>query len=138
MVDRDPLRALDLRPRDAAGRRRASDVSDRLERRLAGDPRCARAGARDSATRAQTDAALAAYEAERRPATTQIVLLNRQNGPEQVMQMVEERAPDGFDDRHRRAVASRSWKTSPRITRRVAGFQVEALNAKPPIVPAPP
>ncbi len=37
-----------------------------------------------------------AYEAERRPATTDLVLLNRGNGPEQVMQMVEERAPNGF------------------------------------------
>ena len=33
--------ALVARPRDAARRRRASDVSGRLERRLAGDPRCA-------------------------------------------------------------------------------------------------
>ncbi len=31
--------ALELRPRHAARRRRASDVSDRLERRVAGDPR---------------------------------------------------------------------------------------------------
>ena len=38
-----------------------------------------------------------AYEAERRPATSDLVLLNRKNGPEQVMQMVEERAPDGFN-----------------------------------------
>ncbi len=37
------------------------------------------------------------FEAERRPATTDLVMLNRRNGPEQVMQMVEERAPDGFD-----------------------------------------
>ena len=33
MVDKDPLAALDLRPRDARGRCRASDVSARLERR---------------------------------------------------------------------------------------------------------
>lgn len=38
---------LDLRPRDAHGRRRTPDVSDRLERLLAGDPRRARAGAGD-------------------------------------------------------------------------------------------
>src|SRR5215469_12417637 len=43
-----------------------------------------------------TNAALSAYEAERRPATAAIVLANRTNGPEQVMQMVEERAPNGF------------------------------------------
>src|SRR5690606_33898408 len=45
-------------------------------------------------------AAFAAYEAERRPATAQIVLLNRQNGPEQVMQIAEERAPNGFRHIH--------------------------------------
>jgi len=44
-----------------------------------------------------TNAALVAYEAERRPATTDLVMLNRRNGPEQVMQMIEERAPDGYN-----------------------------------------
>jgi 5-methylphenazine-1-carboxylate 1-monooxygenase len=41
--------------------------------------------------------ALAAYEGERSPATAAIVLANRGNGPEQCMQIAEERAPDGFD-----------------------------------------
>ena len=36
MVDKDPIDALDLRPRHARRRRRASDVSARLERRGAG------------------------------------------------------------------------------------------------------
>ena len=35
---------------------------------------------------ARPNAALVAYEAERRPATTDLVMLNRRNGPEQVMQ----------------------------------------------------
>lgn len=42
------------------------------------------------------EAALKEYEAERLPATTGIILRNRLNGPEQVMQMAHERAPDGF------------------------------------------
>ncbi len=42
--------------------------------------------------------ALAAYEAERRPATSEIVLLNRHGGPERVIDVVEERAPHGFSD----------------------------------------
>lgn len=45
-------------------------------------------------------AALQAYEAVRRPSTTAIVLANRANGPEQVMQLAEERAPHGFGDVH--------------------------------------
>lgn len=44
------------------------------------------------------EAALAAYEAERLPATAAIVRANRQNGPEQCMQLAHERAPDGFDN----------------------------------------
>lgn len=42
--------------------------------------------------------ALLEYEAERLPRTAGIVLRNRLNGPEQVMQMAEERAPQGFAD----------------------------------------
>lgn len=41
---------------------------------------------------------LAAYEAERRPATTEIVLLNRAGGPERVIDVIEERAPHGFNN----------------------------------------
>lgn len=48
------------------------------------------------ASQANIDAALEAYEEERRPKTGAIVLANRQNGPEQVMQIAEERAPNGF------------------------------------------
>ncbi|MEL6768670.1 MAG: FAD-dependent monooxygenase [Pseudomonadota bacterium] len=51
-------------------------------------------------------AGLAAYEAERRPATAEIVLANRKGGPEQVIDLVEERAPQGFDDLD--AVATRA------------------------------
>jgi 2-polyprenyl-6-methoxyphenol hydroxylase-like FAD-dependent oxidoreductase len=39
---------------------------------------------------------LKAYEAERLPATTKIVRDNRIGGPERVIDVVEERAPDGF------------------------------------------
>ena len=80
-----------------------------------------------------TNTALAAYEAERRPATTELVMLNRRNGPEQVMQMVEERAPDGFGivtD----VLSQQELEEIAANYKRVAGFQVEGLNAKPPIV----
>ncbi|QPF86354.1 flavin-dependent oxidoreductase [Bradyrhizobium genosp. L] len=80
-----------------------------------------------------TQAALLAYEAERRPATTDLVMLNRRNGPEQVMQLVEERAPDGFGvvtD----VLSQQELEDIAANYKRVAGFQVEGLNAKPPIV----
>jgi 2-polyprenyl-6-methoxyphenol hydroxylase-like FAD-dependent oxidoreductase len=80
-----------------------------------------------------TNTALVAYEAERRPATTDLVMLNRRNGPEQVMQLVEERAPDGYNvvtD----VLSQRELEDIAANYKRVAGFQVEGLNAKPPIV----
>jgi 2-polyprenyl-6-methoxyphenol hydroxylase-like FAD-dependent oxidoreductase len=42
--------------------------------------------------------ALAAYETERRAATSAIVLSNRNGGPERVIDVVAERAPSGFAD----------------------------------------
>ncbi|MCD0501566.1 flavin-dependent oxidoreductase [Bordetella petrii] len=42
------------------------------------------------------ETAMLEYEAERLPRTAAIVLRNRLNGPEQVMQMAQERAPQGF------------------------------------------
>ena len=83
-----------------------------------------------------TQAALLAYEAERRPATSDLVMLNRRNGPEQVMQLVEERAPDGFKvvtD----VLSRQELEDIAANYKRVAGFQVDALNAKPPIVQLP-
>jgi hypothetical protein len=60
-------------------------------------------------------------------------MLNRRNGPEQVMQMVEERAPDGYKvvtD----VLSQQELEDIAANYKRVAGFQVEGLNAKPPIV----
>jgi 2-polyprenyl-6-methoxyphenol hydroxylase-like FAD-dependent oxidoreductase len=43
------------------------------------------------------DEALAAYDAERRPVTAEIVRANRAGGPERVIDAVEAAAPDGFE-----------------------------------------
>ena len=96
----------------------------------------ARVITREILARVATNAALVAYEAERRPATTDLVMLNRRNGPEQVMQLVEERAPDGYKvvtD----VLSQQELEDIAANYKRVAGFQVEGLNAKPPIVPLP-
>ncbi len=45
---------------------------------------------------ASTSEGLAAYEQDRRPKTERIVTSNRQHGPERVLDLAEERAPDGF------------------------------------------
>lgn len=47
---------------------------------------------------ASVEVALEAYDAERRPVTADIVRQNRGGGPERVIDVIEERAPDGFDD----------------------------------------
>lgn len=80
-----------------------------------------------------TETALQRYEAERRPATSAIVLANRGNGPDQVLQIVEERAPNGFtrledvlSDEERQEVAA-GYK-------RIAGFDKDVLNSRAPIV----
>jgi 2-polyprenyl-6-methoxyphenol hydroxylase-like FAD-dependent oxidoreductase len=49
-------------------------------------------------THGSVEAALAAYDGERGPPTAQIVHSNRKGGPEGVIDLVETRAPDGFDD----------------------------------------
>jgi 2-polyprenyl-6-methoxyphenol hydroxylase-like FAD-dependent oxidoreductase len=46
------------------------------------------------------DAALRAYDDDRRPKTAAIVLSNRQHGPERMLDLAHERAPDGFRDVH--------------------------------------
>lgn len=74
--------------------------------------------------------ALEAYEAERRPKTSAIVLANRRNGPEQVMQIVEERAPEGFDDLS--SVVSQDELEGIAATyKKLAGFDPAILNAEP-------
>lgn len=82
------------------------------------------------------EAALAAYEAARRPATAAIVTANRQNGPEQVMQLVELRAPDGFDDIDA-VVSSAEREATAQGYKRIAGFEVETLNSRPSTVQLP-
>lgn len=73
--------------------------------------------------------AFIAYEDERRPATSKIVLLNRKNGPEQVMQLAEERAPNGFDDIESVIPRSELEEIAARY-KQTAGFTVEAVSEK--------
>jgi 2-polyprenyl-6-methoxyphenol hydroxylase-like FAD-dependent oxidoreductase len=78
--------------------------------------------------------ALETYAEIRRPATAAIVEANRRNGPEQVMQLVETRAPDGFEDAAQ-VISQDELQDIASGYKRLAGFDVEALNARPSIVP---
>jgi 2-polyprenyl-6-methoxyphenol hydroxylase-like FAD-dependent oxidoreductase len=77
-----------------------------------------------------TTRALARYEAARRPATAEIVAANRGMGPELPMQLVEERAPGGFD-RLEDVIGQDELASIADRYKRVAGFSVEELNARP-------
>ena len=72
---------------------------------------------------------LKAYEALRREATANIVLTNRQNGPEVVMQIVEDRAPNGFANLDDIISYSELEEIANRY-KKIAGFDRESLNAK--------
>jgi 5-methylphenazine-1-carboxylate 1-monooxygenase len=93
----------------------------------------ARVLAREIRRAGPTPEALLTYEAERRPATSKIVLANRANGPEQVMQLVEQRAPNGFSRIEDVLTLQEQEETATRY-KQVAGFDRDALNARGPIV----
>ena len=96
----------------------------------------ARVLTREILKRGATAEALAAYEAERRPATAKVVLANRQNGPEQVMQRVEELAPAGFE-RIEDVLTPGELEETAASYKKLAGFDKDALNSRPAIVPLP-
>jgi 5-methylphenazine-1-carboxylate 1-monooxygenase len=73
---------------------------------------------------------LAAYDASRRPAMNEIILRNRQYGPEIVMQMAEERAPDGFS-RIEDVIPRAELEDISSGFKRAAGFDPQILNARP-------
>jgi len=72
------------------------------------------------------DAAVAHYEDLRRPATAAIVLANRSLGPELPMQIVEERAPEGFTDIDE-VISRAEIDQATEHYRRTAGFALAAL-----------
>jgi 2-polyprenyl-6-methoxyphenol hydroxylase-like FAD-dependent oxidoreductase len=89
----------------------------------------ARVLAHELAGRADPVSALSAYEHLRRPPTTALVHANRQHGPEQVMTVVEERAPNGFvriDD----VIGHDELRTIVARYSRTAGFDVDELNSR--------
>ncbi len=74
--------------------------------------------------------ALAAYEEHRREATARIVLSNRQQGPEEAMTTVEQRAPNGFENLHD-VISQQELEEISLKYKRLAGFSIDELNASP-------
>jgi 2-polyprenyl-6-methoxyphenol hydroxylase-like FAD-dependent oxidoreductase len=75
------------------------------------------------------EAALKAYNAERRPPTSKIVLANRGNGPEQAMELVHERAPNGFGNLTDVVSAAELAETADKY-KALAGFDKDTLNQR--------
>lgn len=72
-------------------------------------------------------AGLQRYDDERRPVMNEVVLRNREYGPEIVMQMAEERAPGGFA-RIEDVIPRQELEEIARSFKVAAGFDPETLN----------
>jgi hypothetical protein len=79
---------------------------------------------------ADVAAALAKYEAVRRPATSAIVLANRRQGPEECMTLAEARAPGGFE-RIEDVIPREELEAISEKYKVLSGFSVNALNERP-------
>jgi 2-polyprenyl-6-methoxyphenol hydroxylase-like FAD-dependent oxidoreductase len=90
----------------------------------------ARVLARELAINQSVQAAVAAYDANRRSATAAVIQANRGLGPLEVLQIVERRAPDGFgnlDD----IISKQELQSIAAAYKGTAGFDAELLNKRP-------
>lgn len=78
-------------------------------------------------------AALSTYDERRRPPTARIVLANRGMGPELPMQLVEDRAPNGFA-RLGDVITPDEILAATEGYRATAGFAVDELNNRPSLI----
>lgn len=70
------------------------------------------------------------YESIRLQATANIVLRNREMGPEQVMQIAEDRAPNGFNHINE-VIPQAELEAIAARYKQVAGFDKDSVNKKP-------
>ncbi len=82
------------------------------------------------------ETALQAYEAERRPATTRLVMANRGNGPDHVMNIVEERCGGAFENIGD-VLSNEELADTAAAYKKIAGMDVSGLNDRASIVQLP-
>lgn len=73
------------------------------------------------------EAALMMYEKQRLEPTSKIVLSNRENGPDKIMEIMEQRAPNGFtnlDD----IISKEELESIANQYKKIAGFEKQSLN----------
>ena len=80
-------------------------------------------------TAAGLPGALERYESDRLPKTAKIVMANRAQGPDSVLDLFEQRAPDGFANVHDVASQAELEEIAARY-RKVVGLDIETVNAK--------
>lgn len=73
------------------------------------------------------DTALKRYDTERVPATAKVVLQNRQKGPDFIMDLMEDRFPDGFNEGD---IPHKELANIMEHYKQVAGFDIKTLNEK--------
>jgi 2-polyprenyl-6-methoxyphenol hydroxylase-like FAD-dependent oxidoreductase len=93
----------------------------------------ARILARDLRDLGETASALAHYDDTRREAANAVVLANRGDGPDKVLDIVAERAPGGFDDIEDVIPLSERQSFADGY-KQVAGMDIAALNARDPLI----
>ncbi|KAH8664240.1 hypothetical protein BX600DRAFT_481456 [Xylariales sp. PMI_506] len=87
------------------------------------------AASSSAAATADLPAALKEYEAKRLPPTAQIVMANRANGPDQVLQLAHERAPEGFSNVYD-VIPKEELESIGAAYKAIAGFERDAINSK--------
>jgi 2-polyprenyl-6-methoxyphenol hydroxylase-like FAD-dependent oxidoreductase len=129
MVDRDPLPSWDFgrvtllgdaaHPMHPVGGNGASQAI--IDARIL---------ARELALQPSIEAAVAAYDDQRRAVTAAVVKSNRRAGPHRCQDLVEERAPNGFTDLYE-VVTQQELEEIAGDYNRVAGFEIDRLNSRP-------
>lgn len=77
--------------------------------------------------------ALDRYDAERRESVNRLVLANRGDGPDKILDVVAERAPGGFD-RIEDVISREELATQAASYKAVAGMDIAKLNERPSIL----
>lgn len=73
--------------------------------------------------------ALKDYESKRQPPTARICLANRGNGPDEVLELARQRAPDGFKNIND-VVSPEEIMEVGRFYKELAGFDIETVNQR--------
>ena len=122
-----PDRKMDFRPRHLGGRRRASDVSARLERRGAGGDRCAHAG-RLPAQRRRSARGAEGLRRRARASGGKVVETNRATPPDFINIKVEELVGDKPFDNLDDYISQDELRALSDNYKRIAGFRAWPMS----------